>query len=71
VSDWKRTEKEFSLKVMIPPNTTATVYVPAKTIEDVTVNGETTWQAVAYPRLDNGRVVFSMPSGEYTFKCKQ
>lgn len=71
VSIWKRDEKEFTLKVRIPPNTTATVYVPAKIAEDVAVDGKTSWEVQAYVRVENGRVVLSIPSGEYTFKCKR
>ena len=70
VSDWKRTEKEFRLKVTIPPNTTATVYVPAKSIENVMVNGAPGLQTSLNPQMENGRAVFHVPSGEYTFKTE-
>ena len=36
VSDWKRDGGKFTLNVTIPPNTTATVLVPAKSAEAVT-----------------------------------
>jgi len=40
VSDWKREGDKFALKVSIPANTTATVFVPAKTSAGVTESGK-------------------------------
>ena len=72
VSDWKRTEKEFTLKVTIPPNTTATVFVPAKSADGVTEQGKPAQQStgVKLLRMENGRAVFAVESGEYEFKSQ-
>ena len=49
--------------VTIPPNTSAAVYVPAKSLEHATVNGKS--QSLLPSRLEDGRAVFYLPSGEY------
>ena len=70
VSDWKRDGNQFTLKVTIPANTTATVFVPAKSATAVTENGRPAAQSrgVNFLREANGRAVFAVESGEYEFK---
>ena len=65
VSDWKREGDKFVLKVTIPANTTATIYVPARSASDVTESSHAKllWE-------DNGRVVYEVGSGEYTFRTR-
>jgi len=70
VSDWKRDDEKFTLDVTIPPNTTATVYVPAKSADGVTEGGKTAAQSsgVKFLRLENGCAVFEVESGSYKFE---
>ncbi len=72
VSEWKRTENEFTLKTTIPPNTTATVFVPAKSVDDVTEHGKPGQQSAGVKSLgiENGRAVFAVESGDYEFKSQ-
>jgi hypothetical protein len=65
VSDWKRGGGGFTLNVSIPANTTAMVYVPAKSTDAVKAEGAT------FLRMENGRVVFAIESGSYTFASIQ
>ena len=65
VSDWKRDGEKFTLNVTIPPNTTATVFVPAKSADDVKKNS-----SAKFLRLENGRAVFEIASGNYEFASK-
>jgi hypothetical protein len=69
VSDWKRDGEQFILRVTIPANTTATVFVPAKSADDVAESGESTEQnsGVKFLRMENDRAVFETESGGYTF----
>jgi hypothetical protein len=73
VSDWKNDAGKFTLGVTIPPNTTATVYVPAKWAEAVTESGRPASQSdgVKFLRLDEGCAVFAVESGKYQFESKQ
>jgi alpha-L-rhamnosidase len=72
VSDWKREGKEFTLKTTIPPNTTATVFVPAKSAEVVRENGKSAQQSagVKFLRFENGRAVYAVESGSYEFESE-
>ena len=72
VSDWKRDGGEFTLKTVVPPNTTATVFVPARAADAVRENGKPAQQSagVKFLRFENGRAVFSVESGSYEFKSR-
>jgi hypothetical protein len=70
VSDWKRAGGQFTLHVTIPANTTATIFLPAKSAAAVTEGGQPAAQSagVKFLREENGRAVFTVESGEYQFK---
>jgi alpha-L-rhamnosidase len=72
VSDWKMDFDGFSLRVKIPANTTATVYVPAASAEAVTESGQPAAQSkdVQFLRMSNDCAVFAVKSGKYEFKSK-
>ncbi len=72
VSAWRRDGHNFELKTGIPPNTTATVFVPATSAETVTESGRPagTSTDVTFLRMENGRAVFAMKSGNYDFKSQ-
>ena len=65
-SDWERDGGKFTLNVSIPANTTATVYVPAKSAAAVTKTG-----GASFLRMENDRAVFAVESGDYTFVSSQ
>jgi alpha-L-rhamnosidase len=62
----------FRWKVTIPANTTATVYVPAAGVGSVTENGKPATQArgVSLMTTENGRAVFRVGSGNYSFESR-
>ncbi|SEW53940.1 Alpha-L-rhamnosidase N-terminal domain-containing protein [Chitinophaga arvensicola] len=65
ISDWKKEDNVFTLKVRIPGNTHATIYVPAESTSDITLNG------VAVPvekGYKSGRYVMETGSGEYVLR---
>ena len=66
VSDWKRDGEKITLKVSIPANTTATVYVPAKSAAAVAKT-----EGATFLRIENDRAVFAIESGRYTFISSQ
>jgi secreted protein with Ig-like and vWFA domain len=71
VSDWKRDGGKFTLQVTIPANTTATVFIPAKSAGDVTEGGKAIPQVtdVKFLREENGRAIFEIASGSYEFEA--
>jgi len=70
--DWKRDKDIFTLNIIIPANTTATVYVPAIREENVTESGKRASKStgVKFLRTENGKVVYEVGSGEYKFTSK-
>jgi alpha-L-rhamnosidase len=62
----------FSEDVTIPANTTATVYVPAKSLERVTESGApaTRSNGVRFVRMEGYAAVFTVQSGTYHFVAR-
>ncbi|HSB18036.1 MAG TPA: alpha-L-rhamnosidase C-terminal domain-containing protein, partial [Bryobacteraceae bacterium] len=56
--------------VTLPPNSTATIYVPARSGNDVTESGASAAEAqgLRFSRMENGNAVFEAASGRYHFQ---
>ncbi len=72
-SEWKIADGKFYLNVIIPANTTATVYVPAKSAEAVIEGAVLAAKAagVRFIRMEEGLAVFHVESGRYNFQTEQ
>jgi hypothetical protein len=70
VSEWQYDGQNVTLHVVVPVNTTATIYVPAKDAASVTESGTTIAQAtgVKFLRMENGAAVYAVGSGTYQFQ---
>ena len=69
VSDWRKDGDSFTLKVVVPANTRATVYVPTSDPAAVTENGKPATQAecVSFKGVQGDCAVFEIGSGTYGF----
>jgi|GEM_PF-71112 len=69
--DWRKTGESLSLSLSIPPNTTATVYVPIGENSTVRESGAPVEEAmgVKFLRNEDGCAVFAVDSGSYRFQC--
>jgi alpha-L-rhamnosidase len=69
-SEWQRKDGVFRWDITVPVNTTATVYVPANSVESVTESGKPARNArgLRFLRSDPGRAVFQVGSGRYSFQ---
>jgi len=69
VSNWTRAGDKVTLEVTIPPNTTATVFVPANALKDIEESGKPTEKAagVLFKKMEGGCAVFEIGSGTYLF----
>jgi alpha-L-rhamnosidase len=67
--EWHKTNVHFSMKLTIPANTTATVYVPAMSLDTVTESGRAVTNAagVKFLRQENSWTVLETGSGTYQF----
>jgi alpha-L-rhamnosidase len=69
---WNVEEQTLSIEVIIPPNTTATVYLPTSDIEQITEGGRPVEQAkgARFLRVEDGATVFEVESGRYQFETR-
>jgi len=68
-TEWKRDSMGLSLQVIIPPNTSATVYFPATSVDAVREGQIKAKNAtgVKFLRMESGCALFEVGSGEYKF----
>ena len=68
-SAWKKTDAAMQLDVTVPPNTSATVYVPTSKADAVQESGQPAANVpgVKFLRAEDGCAVFEVPAGQYRF----
>jgi len=71
-TSWKRDGTGFALNVTVPPNTSATVWLPAKEGDKLTESNKPAANAtgVKFLRWENGNAVFEVESGKYAFAAR-
>jgi alpha-L-rhamnosidase len=69
-SEWRRALQAFTWRITIPPNTTATVFVPTTDVASVRESGQGAAGAanVKYVRSDSSSAVYEITSGSYEFQ---
>jgi alpha-L-rhamnosidase len=69
VSEWRREGATFSWNVLVPVNTHATLFVPAKSADHVLERGAPSKRSpgVEWLRDENGAAVYQIGSGRYHF----
>ena len=69
-SSWKKGSGQFEWTVTVPPNTTATVYLPTKTLKNVRDGNVAlvSEKGIKYVGLDNGETKVVIGSGDYDFR---
>lgn len=72
ISEWSLNNGCFDWNITVPPNSTATVYVPTANAEDVTEDGKSlsSIQGVKLIHAENGSVALDIESGSYRFISK-
>ena len=72
-SGWKLENGKLSLDVEVPPNTSATVYVPAGNINAITENGTavTSSKNIVSAGTEKDYVLLKIGSGKYHFEVKK
>jgi len=68
-SSWRKENGSFRLKVTVPVNTTATIYLPAQNPSSVMEGGKPVATAEGVKSLGSreGAMVFEVGSGDYEF----
>ena len=72
VSNWKRDGEKLTMEVTVPPNSTATIFVPAKDAAGVTESGKSAGDAegVKFLRMENNAAVYAVGAGSYQFQSQ-
>ena len=72
VSEWKRDENSFNLDITIPVNSTALVYIPTVDMGEIKESGTeiSKIEKIKLIRMENECTVFSVGSGNYSFKSQ-
>jgi len=70
-SAWTWKNNTFKWDITIPANTTATIYIPAQDISEVTEGGQPVHNSeeVTSLRMEDGCAVFTVEPGSYTFSA--
>ena len=69
VSEWKRAAGTFDWQITVPPNTTATVYIPTADAASVTEAGQpiNKVKGMTFLRQESGAAVYAVSAGNYQF----
>lgn len=72
-SHWQTSPEGVSLDVEIPANTTATIYIPATSVENISENGSalSNSKEIQVQNTEGGYVTVKTGSGKYSFKVKK
>ena len=72
ISHWQMRGTVFDWQITVPPNSTATVFMPAKDIQSVTESGLPAMSFIggSFIRFDGDCAVFEVKSGQYHFVAK-
>ena len=65
-SEWKKVDKSLEMKISIPPNTTATIYLPTNKQDFVSENGK---KVIPFKTVD-GKYFFNVGSGNYVYNIR-
>ncbi len=66
-SHWRRVGNTLDWQITVPPNTTATIWLPAANAESVRESGKpaTAAEGVKFLRMESGRAVYQVQPGSY------
>lgn len=71
-SKWEYLDEQLVYEATVPANTSATLYLPAKSADEVRENGlvvEET-KGIEFVNYENGKAVYKLQSGKYRFETK-
>jgi alpha-L-rhamnosidase len=71
-SRWESRDNQLVYEATVPSNTTATLYLPASSENDVRENGHPVNEAegIKFIRFENGKAVYTLQSGNYRFEAR-
>lgn len=72
-SHWKIQNKQLHFEIEVPPNTTATVYIPAASATEITESNRplSSTKGIRQTGQKKGYIIVEVGSGKYVFKSEQ
>jgi alpha-L-rhamnosidase len=72
-SNWKSKIASFEWEISIPANTTATVAIPANSLDEIFESGKPAGNQknIKFLKMEKGAAVFEIQSGNYFFVCNK
>jgi alpha-L-rhamnosidase len=72
-SEWEVFDKQVVYTIIIPANTTATLFIKASNLDKISENGKKIKQvkSITYIGQKGDKLVFSLLSGDYKFIVKK
>jgi alpha-L-rhamnosidase len=69
-SSWSVSGKTLTYNATVPANTTATLFLPATTVKQVTEGGKPVAgvKGISFIRFEGNKAVYRLASGSYLFK---
>ncbi len=69
VCNWKKEANQVTMKITVPPNTTAIIYIPANSVKEIKESGKAVSgnKQFEFVQQQDGYVVYKVGSGNYTF----
>lgn len=69
LSNWSRDGRRAAFEIGVPPNTTARIFLPASSIDDIRENGQPVTQTPGVKHLgtEDGTQILAVESGHYNF----
>jgi alpha-L-rhamnosidase len=71
-SRWETTNSKLLYEATVPANTSATLYLPARSADGVTENNVPAGEAsgITFVKMENGKAVYQLQSGSYQFESE-
>jgi len=69
-SEWKLENGKWTYKTTVPPNTSAMLYLPAKSVSQISESGKSIaqWKGITQ---ESGNIMIPLVSGSYVFEIKE
>jgi alpha-L-rhamnosidase len=70
-SDWKKSKNNLQWNITIPANSSAVVYLPTSNVSGVTLNGKKIDKTSENYKIEDSKLILTLPSGSYVLNVKR
>jgi alpha-L-rhamnosidase len=70
-SDWKKSKNNLQWNITIPANSSAVVYLPTSNVSGITLNGKKIDKTSENYKIEDSKLILTLPSGSYVLNVKR